>query len=496
MIERMLLCSLFLFQFSGIQAQEKIPNNLFAKARAAMKASEQKQARQLAPQNFRSGYENYRKAEEDYQKGKKTEKIKKKLQVATSFFLQSIEAAKIAQVTFAETLAARNDALSAGAERYAKKTWLEAERVFGDATKYLEKGKMGNANKGGREANNIYRRSELEAIKANFLLPAWTLLEKADRLKVEKNVPLTLKKARSLAKTAEDLLRQNRYDNDEARRMAQRAKYEAKHAIYLNSVITELNSHKKTHEDILLAAEKPVEKLAEALGVQADFDKGSMEVVAGAIMKINELQANLDKGQDKLNEAKEDLARRIMEISTLQQQIASMEQRLGNLSEAERALKRKLERQRRQEQIMRSVAQTFDRKEGQVLRDGDNMIIRLFGLTFPVGKAVIEPQFYQLLTKVQDAIQQFPNCKVSIEGHTDSRGSDKKNQELSEERAMSIKHYILANMKISESRLSAVGYGESRPIASNDNSVGRAKNRRIDILIIPSWSRNLQAIQN
>ena len=106
------------------------------------------------------------------------------------------------------------------------------------------------------------------------------------------------------------------------------------------------------------------------------------------------------------------------------------------------------------------------------------------GLTFPVGKNTIESQFFPLLTKVQNAIKRFSGCQVAIEGHTDSQGSDETNQRLSDARAEAVGSYLMANLGISVP-ITNQGYGESRPIASNDTPEGRAKNRRIEIILVP-----------
>jgi outer membrane protein OmpA-like peptidoglycan-associated protein len=104
-----------------------------------------------------------------------------------------------------------------------------------------------------------------------------------------------------------------------------------------------------------------------------------------------------------------------------------------------------------------------------------------------VGRNTIDAQFFPLLTKVQDAIKKFPGCQVAIEGHTDSQGSDETNQRLSESRADAVASYIKANFGANVP-VASQGYGESRPVASNDTFEGRAKNRRIDVVIVPSWA--------
>ena len=102
----------------------------------------------------------------------------------------------------------------------------------------------------------------------------------------------------------------------------------------------------------------------------------------------------------------------------------------------------------------------FSRKEAQVLREANDIIIRLVGLNFAVGRSTIDPKHFQLLTKVQNAIRVFPESALTIEGHTDSYGSDQANLALSEKRAAAVKQYLLANMGLTPSKVGAVGFGE------------------------------------
>jgi outer membrane protein OmpA-like peptidoglycan-associated protein len=84
------------------------------------------------------------------------------------------------------------------------------------------------------------------------------------------------------------------------------------------------------------------------------------------------------------------------------------------------------------------------------------------------------------LDAIKEILKNYPNAKWSIEGHTDSTGSDKLNQKLSEDRANAIKNVLIEN-GIKAENLSAVGYGESKPIASNKTKEGRAQNRRTEV---------------
>ena len=98
---------------------------------------------------------------------------------------------------------------------------------------------------------------------------------------------------------------------------------------------------------------------------------------------------------------------------------------------------------------------------------------------FATNSAEIETSSHSLLDDLTDVAKQCPDAKIEIGGHTDSRGSDEYNLRLSQERASSVVAYLI-NKGIDATRLTAVGYGESVPIADNETEEGLAKNRRIE----------------
>jgi outer membrane protein OmpA-like peptidoglycan-associated protein len=106
-------------------------------------------------------------------------------------------------------------------------------------------------------------------------------------------------------------------------------------------------------------------------------------------------------------------------------------------------------------------------------------------MTFPVGQAVIMPDNYPLISKVQRAVRTFTEPQVTIEGHTDSTGTPEFNDHLSQKRAEAVKQYLLANNVLREDQVAAAGYGLTRPLAPNTTAAGRSANRRIDVVITP-----------
>jgi OOP family OmpA-OmpF porin len=75
---------------------------------------------------------------------------------------------------------------------------------------------------------------------------------------------------------------------------------------------------------------------------------------------------------------------------------------------------------------------------------------------------------------------------VTVEGHTDSVGDDPTNQRLSEARARAVGDALASRLRLDAARLTTVGHGETRPVASNDTEAGRARNRRVDIIVRPA----------
>ena len=98
---------------------------------------------------------------------------------------------------------------------------------------------------------------------------------------------------------------------------------------------------------------------------------------------------------------------------------------------------------------------------------------------FDTGKYDVKPIYYPEIQKLADFMATNPNTTVIIEGHTDSVGDDKDNIELSRNRANAIALVVIRQFGISRDRIRGIGYGESRPIATNDTAQGREQNRRV-----------------
>lgn len=121
--------------------------------------------------------------------------------------------------------------------------------------------------------------------------------------------------------------------------------------------------------------------------------------------------------------------------------------------------------------------------------------IVLNNIFFDFDKATLRPESNPELEKVYSFLSQYPELKVELSGHTDSRGSDKYNEKLSRKRAQAVVDYMI-NKGIAKERLVAKGYGESKPLESNDTDEGRQINRRTELKVIDSDFNIVNAYNN
>ncbi|MFT3762344.1 MAG: OmpA family protein [Pseudoxanthomonas sp.] len=120
-----------------------------------------------------------------------------------------------------------------------------------------------------------------------------------------------------------------------------------------------------------------------------------------------------------------------------------------------------------------------------VSRDGDVIKLNLpDGVTFDFNSYALKPQFYPALNNVARTLVEYNQTMIEVSGHTDSIGSDAVNQRLSEQRAGAVSQYLVGQ-GVQQARIESVGFGKQYPIADNSTDAGRAKNRRVEIRLVP-----------
>jgi OmpA-OmpF porin, OOP family len=493
-----LSCLIILLSGANIYAQQT-KNVVFEQANKAWENAKSMQADILSPTEYDKALDYYRDAENKFDNQKGIDKVKELLAESVKYFDRSKDFSTNAKTVFANSLNAREDALSANANIYAKELWSNAEKQFRKAAEQMEKGNRDNSYEESVEAMDLYRKAELAAIKTDLLDETRNILKKADEMNVEDKAPKTLEKAKKLLAETEKELETNRYDMDYPRILAKQAKYEANHAIFLYNTIKKIEKDDQESEDIILNLELPLIKIAGVSGFVAQFDEGfdkpQNEIISyvtglqekNLLLSSKNTEQNYLIGQkdDKILVLKKerDALNKEFEIE-IGKRTTEMNSQMQAIEDEKALLSKKVDYQAKINERYQQVNQLFDSKEALVFRSGNDVIIRMQGFGFDVGKSNIKPEYFDLLTRVQNAIGIFPDSKVIVEGYTDSFGGDASNLKLSQERSDAVTTYLQANMPTLNNRnITSVGHGENNPIANNETKEGRSKNRRIDIII-------------
>jgi len=451
-----------------VLAQDELRKTFFKEVDAALAAADKTNAELLSPENYADGAKDYKAAEVGLAKGRNIEYVRSKAAAAKVHFDAAIKAAELATTVLSQVLKSRQDAANAKAPDLSPDIWVKAQREFGYAIRSLERGDLKRARRQDIEATSLYRDAELIAIKAQYLTQTRQLLKDADRARVGRYAPLTLYKAQQLLAEAERELSENRYDTDRPRTLARQANYEAKHALYLSEVVRDVRDKNISVEQLILDWESPLAQVAAAADILPDMESGHENLRTELVDYIEDMR---NSQQALLQESGESNLR----LADMEEELRALDQRLGGATAERAALVQRLEAQARVKQQFEQVEKMFNRSEARVFREGDTIILRLVGLSFDSGKSQIKPQGVKLLSKVEKAIDVFPQSEMVIEGHTDSFGGDESNQRLSQDRANAVQQYMVNAMRIPSYRLIATGYGETNPVANNETEAGQPR---------------------
>ncbi|UCF89966.1 MAG: OmpA family protein [Desulfobacterales bacterium] len=380
------------------------------------------------------------------------------------------EMARVAQTTLPNVIESRNMARAAGATKL--DGYARVEDQFLTLTKAIEENNLRLAQRDRARVNEAFRELELRAIKNQTIGEVRQLLAQAEKEGARKFAPASLALAHQKLDATDTFITKNPYEKEKMHAMAADALFYAQRLMQMTQQSRQIQTMHS--EQIALWIEALLHKATRELAAP-DMRNESLETqVENVVQSIAALQADHDFMIDQAKTQKE-------EINALKQEITDLE---GQTREQQLA-KERLAAKQEFNQKFTQIQNYFEPDEAEVYKQGNQLVIRLKAIQFPVGKEIIMPANYELLSKVQKAIRTFGEPDVVIEGHTDSTGSDEINEHLSQKRAESVREYLVANQTLPYSKIVAVGYGSMRPLASNETPAGRAINRRIDVVVKP-----------
>ena len=436
----------------------------------------------LSPTQFAKAEEFLNKAKKRLERGDSPTKIIKAISSDQTELKEATESSRLAKVELSEVIKAREMARTAGATSY-EQDYAEAERKFLDLTKAVEKDKITRARKNAPKVTDRYRQLELRAIKEQTLGEARELIKQAEKEGARKLAPKTYAAVQKKLKEVDGFITKHRYQKLKMHNMASEALLQAGRLLQVARQTKTIKTMKPEH--ITLWVEGILYDTANKLGTTDMRDQPLGTQVENIMASIDALQQDQRFLVNQVKDQQTEMEAMTEQIAFLEKQTQKEKAEKKRIAAEQEAIAKRLEAERRFNQLFTKVRAYFSQDEAEVYKQGSELVIRLKAIQFPVGKDVIMPSNYSLLTKAQRAIRTFGQPDLVIEGHTDSTGSDVNNQHLSQRRAEAVRAYLVANGTLPMEKIIAVGYGSKRPLASNKTKAGRAINRRIDVIIKP-----------
>jgi outer membrane protein OmpA-like peptidoglycan-associated protein len=418
----------------------------------------------LSPQWFAKAEKSFNNAIKDHNRGAALSDILKNIAQSRAELKRAEDFAKVASTSLSKVINERKLARASGATKMGK-DYVKVEGQFLDLMRSVENNKLKSARKKEAKVINSFRQLELRAIKEQALGEVRKLLKQAKKENARKFAPDSYALATNKLEATDAFISKHPYEKEKMLEKANDALFEAWRCIRVTRQSKKVKTMKP--EQITLWYEKALYQTAGALSAPDMRDEPFEIQVENILSSITALEKDRNSMQ--------------VEIDALKNQTAL----LADRTRKEQAAKERLAAEKKFNELFGEVRNLFDANEAEVNKQGDQLLIRLGAIKFPVGKYVIMQENYGLLSKVQLAIRIFGEPDVVIEGHTDSTGSDELNQHLSEQRAYAVGQYLIANRTLPADRIEAVGFGAIRPLASNKTAQGRAVNRRIDVIIKP-----------
>lgn len=397
-----------------------------------LKMATQEQFNVFAPANYRRAHEALSDAQKAQAKKKDRKNVLEKLgeaRAATDLTFQRGEAVK---KDLSDVALARDASIKAGALFLSRGELADTDAALKDETEILEDSPGKSLRQKERaQLQSAYLALEMLTIKKDKLGVARSFIDNAKEAGASKYAPQTLAKAEEKYVSAEKVLEASRSDENAYATPILEATNQARELLKIT--LTAKNAKKMTPEQVAMEINAQEKAIQRSLGETRNLRETAIEQGA-ALRAISQENAILSTDV--------------------------------NLSEK-----------------IKEIEGRFSKSEAEVYRQGDNVVVRLKSLQFPASRAELPSSSLKTLAKVNSVIEEIGPAQVVVEGHTDSVGGKQANEVLSQKRAQAVSDYLISKESVEPNQVSAIGVGDEKPISSNKTKLGRAQNRRVDVII-------------
>ncbi len=307
-------------------------------------------------------------------------------------------------------------------------------------------------------------------------------------MKNYRHLPMTLIAIAVLASCSSlpannSLLEQARSDYSNAQASPQVTAHAAGELKQASDSLDKANNAWSKHEDTALVDHLAyVAKQQVAIAQETASQKAAELAVANASTERDSVRLEARTKEADAAQRSAQVAQRQSEASQLSAEAAQRQAATERLAAQDAQLNAQAARQQTYDAENRARQLEAQLKELEAKKTDRGMVITLGDVLFDTNQAHLKSGGMRNVQKLADFFKQYPQRKVMIEGFTDSIGSDSRNQDLSEQRAYSVRTALLG-MGVGAERITSRGYGESYPAAGNDTAAGRQLNRRVEIIV-------------
>jgi OOP family OmpA-OmpF porin len=388
----------------------------------------------LAKSSFKKGDKEMKEAIKGINKKRPRQEVLDSLAKSKAYFLEAKKMAQTKMVVPENIMDTRNEAVEIGLTNNALKDKLSEvdDSLIYEShnfTKPLTPEKLSIIQK-------KYQQIQVESIQNSELGVYKQIIKAAENDNAKKLAPETLRDAKSKLNFAENLIGLN-----------------PKNPSYYMVSVDEARQSVKLLDDVMLKLKKEAKGSTESTALSLVYQERKLGKLSD---EVYVLQSSLSETNAEVEEMSGDLADKEGKLASTQNKIKFQD-------------------------LMNEVRKSFNEEEANVYQQGDNLIIRLKKVAFKSGSATIPANSMALLSKVNSVITKLHPEEIEVEGHTDSAGPESNNMMLSNKRAEAVKKYL--SSLNAPYKVDARGYGESKPIANNQTKMGRALNRRVDIIV-------------
>jgi outer membrane protein OmpA-like peptidoglycan-associated protein len=256
----------------------------------------------------------------------------------------------------------------------------------------------------------------------------------------------------------------------------------------------DLDLHKSNRKQAITYAREAVQAAEDARiitirKIKAEDDAANQQARVNAEQTAQQAQQDAQQAQEAAKQAQAVAQQQAEARAKANAEAAEAEARAKQAREAQQAAEQA--RQAAEQSAQQATLQEQQARErlkaqlNQVLQTTETargLIVSMPDVLFDFNKYTLKPEAREKLAKVSGILLGFPNLKLQVEGYTDSIGSEEYNQKLSEERAGSVRQYLVSQ-SVQDSNVTAAGFGKTHPVADNSTNAGRAQNRRVELVV-------------